>query len=89
VLTSDQKGDRWELDQCYYLSLAEFGERSEIQLRLTVARDNQRGRINWAEEYELAAKLSNPGAVAQLGERVAGSHEVRGSIPLGSIDSAA
>ena len=26
------------------------------------------------------------GAVAQLGERMTGSHEVRGSIPLGSID---
>jgi hypothetical protein len=26
------------------------------------------------------------GAVAQLGERMTGSHEVRGSIPLGSIN---
>ena len=28
-----------------------------------------------------------PGAVAQLGERMTGSHEVRGSIPLGSTNS--
>ena len=28
--------------------------------------------------------LSQIGAVAQLGERMTGSHEVRGSIPLGS-----
>ena len=74
-----------ELDRCYYLPLAEFGERREIQLRLTAPRNNQRVGINWAEEYELTAKLSTPGAVAQLGERVAGSHEVRGSSPLGSI----
>src|SRR6185503_15654547 len=30
------------------------------------------------------ANLAVPGAVAQLGERVAGSHEVRGSSPLSS-----
>lgn len=29
--------------------------------------------------------ISYPGALAQLGERIAGSDEVRGSIPLGSI----
>jgi hypothetical protein len=28
--------------------------------------------------------LSNNGAIAQLGERMTGSHEVRGSIPLSS-----
>ena len=28
-----------------------------------------------------------PGAVAQLGERMTGSHEVRGSIPLGSTNN--
>jgi hypothetical protein len=30
---------------------------------------------------------SVPGAVAQLGERVNGIHEVRGSIPLGSTNA--
>src|SRR4026209_2276766 len=30
---------------------------------------------------------SSFGAVAQLGERMTGSHEVRGSIPLGSTNS--
>ena len=37
---------------------------------------------NLAEDYEFT------GAVAQLGERVAGSHEVRGSSPLSSISTA-
>ena len=32
-----------------------------------------------------AARLGRPGAVAQLGERLAGSQKVRGSSPLGSI----
>jgi hypothetical protein len=30
--------------------------------------------------------VSTKGAVAQLGERMTGSHEVRGSIPLGSTN---
>jgi hypothetical protein len=30
--------------------------------------------------------ISALGAVAQLGERMTGSHEVRGSIPLGSTN---
>ena len=30
------------------------------------------------------SQANNLGAVAQLGERMTGSHEVRGSIPLGS-----
>ena len=29
-------------------------------------------------------KFTKSGAIAQLGERMTGSHEVRGSIPLGS-----
>ena len=32
------------------------------------------------------AMFGRPGAIAQLGERLAGSQKVRGSIPLGSID---
>ena len=30
--------------------------------------------------------MNHLGAVAQLGERMTGSHEVRGSIPLGSTN---
>lgn len=32
-----------------------------------------------------SSAITYPGALAQLGERIAGSDEVRGSIPLGSI----
>ena len=78
-----------ELDRCYYLPLEDFPGRIEIRLRLAKAKNNQKSGIHWAEAYEFAARLGRPGAVAQLGERVTGSHEVRGSIPLGSIDSAA
>jgi hypothetical protein len=73
-----------ELGRCYFLPLDDFGERTEIRLRLAKARNNQEAGVNRAEDYEFAARLGEPGAVAQLGERVAGSHEVRGSIPLGS-----
>ena len=48
------------------------------------ARNNQRLEINWADDCDVAAKLRRLGAVAQLGERLAGSQKVRGSIPLGS-----
>jgi hypothetical protein len=35
----------------------------------------------------LAIRMLSFGAVAQLGERMTGSHEVRGSIPLGSTNT--
>jgi hypothetical protein len=57
----------------------------EIRLRLGPTRNNQSLGIRWARDYELAARLQElRGAVAQLGERLAGSQKVRGSIPLGS-----
>ena len=46
-------------------------------MRLAPARNGQRAALNFAADYPL-------GAVAQLGERPAGSREVRGSIPLSS-----
>jgi PD-(D/E)XK nuclease superfamily protein len=73
-------------DCCYFLPFEEFAGRRNIQLRLSPSRNNQRKGINWAEKYEFAATLGRPGAVAQLGERLAGSQKVRGSIPLGSTD---
>ena len=71
-------------EQCYFLPIAEFLGRRHIQLRLGPARNNQKLRINWASNYEFGARLPALGAVAQLGERLAGSQKVRGSIPLGS-----
>ena len=59
--------------KCYYVPYSELGERRTIQLRLTPTRNSQHAGICWASEYEFAAKLALPGAVAQLGERAAGS----------------
>jgi hypothetical protein len=56
-----------------------------VQLRLAPTLNNQRQGINWAEHYEFEARLRALGAVAQLGERLAGSQKVTGSIPVGSI----
>ena len=48
------------------------------------SKNNQAEGINWAKDFEFAARLRALGAVAQLGERPAGSREVTGSIPVGS-----
>jgi PD-(D/E)XK nuclease superfamily protein len=62
-----------DVDECYLLPIDEFPNQIAIQLRLEPARNNQNQRINWARDYEFAAKLGRLGAVAQLGERLAGS----------------
>jgi hypothetical protein len=62
------------IDRCYLLPPRMFAGRNAIQLRLTRARNNQKRGINWAESFEFEATLRQPqGAVAQLGERLAGS----------------
>ena len=72
--------------ECYFLPIATFLGRTNIQLRLGATRNNQAQRINWAKDYEFAAKLVDRGAIAQLGERRAGSAKVAGSSPAGSTD---
>jgi hypothetical protein len=56
--------------------------RAAFHLRLAPARNNQSAAINWASEYAL-------GAIAQLGERRAGSAKVGGSSPPSSTAEAA
>jgi PD-(D/E)XK nuclease superfamily protein len=73
-----------DVGRCYFLPVDLFAFRTEIQLRLAPARNNQQVGINWAKDFEFAATLGPHGAIAQLGERVAGSHEVAGSSPAGS-----
>ncbi len=73
-----------DLDRCYFPPLETFGERSAIQLRLAPARNDQKARLNWAKDFEFAAKLGGQGAIAQLGERPDGIRKVAGSIPAGS-----
>jgi PD-(D/E)XK endonuclease len=75
-----------ETDKCYYLPFHVFDGQPNIQLRLVPTRNNQRTRINWAEEYEFSATLGSSGAVAQLGERERGTLEAAGSSPAGSTE---
>ena len=72
------------MDRCYFLPLDVFAGRTVIQLRLTAARNNQRAGVNWAKDFEFDATLGPHGAIAQLGERLAGSQKVAGSSPAGS-----
>jgi hypothetical protein len=61
-------------ERCYYIPFGLLAARTQILLRLAPPRNNQRLGIHWAEDFEFAAKLRpQQGAVAQLGERAAGS----------------
>ena len=75
-----------ETDRCYLLPLSDIYRQTAIQLRLGPTANNQRLGINWAADYDFEARLrsTREGAVAQLGERVHGMHEVTGSSPVGS-----
>jgi PD-(D/E)XK nuclease superfamily protein len=73
-----------DLDRCYFLSLERFVRRTSIQLRLAPSKNNQQAGVNWAKDFEFGATLGRLGAIAQLGERRAGSAKVAGSIPAGS-----
>ena len=66
-----------ELDRCYAIPFDDLPPGGDKQLRLSPAKNNQKLGLNWAGDYEL-------GAIAQLGERVTGSHEVVGSSPTSS-----
>lgn len=62
-----------QLDRCYLLPPELWAGRRHVYLRLAPSRNNQMQRINWAKNFEFAATLGRRGAVAQLGERLAGS----------------
>ena len=75
-----------DLDRCFLIPIELAEAKPTIQLRIAPALNNQKRRINWADDFDFAATLPrHQGAVAQLGERQSGTLEVRGSIPLGSI----
>jgi hypothetical protein len=60
--------------RCYFIPIESLPERQAMHLRLSPTRNNQRLRVKWAEHFEFAATLGRQGgAVAQLGERLAGS----------------
>ena len=60
-------------NRTYLIPFEDVPPGAVVQLRLTAARNNQARRIRWARTYEFAATLQRLGAVAQLGERAAGS----------------
>ena len=66
-----------DLRQTFWLPVADVAGRTFVHLRLAEARNGQRRRLRWAAQYPF-------GAIAQLGERVTGSHEVAGSSPASS-----
>jgi hypothetical protein len=75
-----------DVDRCYFLPFEVFGDRRNVQLRLAPTKNNQAQGINWASDYEFAAKLGGLGAVAQLGERRRGTPKATGSSPVGSTE---
>jgi hypothetical protein len=55
-----------DIDACYVIPIGSFPKSGCLYLRLSPSRNNQQIGLNWASDYEL-------GAIAQLGERRAGS----------------
>src|SRR5215216_1095303 len=66
-----------ELRRCFYLPIEAVAGRTGFNLRLAPAANHQEAAINYSDQYAF-------GAIAQLGERVTGSHEVAGSSPASS-----
>ena len=62
-----------EMDECYFLPMDLIAGRTHILLRFAPTRNNQAAGIHWAKDFEFAARIGSQGAVAQLGERRAGS----------------
>ena len=69
-----------ETRDSFWLPIAEFAGQGYVHLRLVAARNNQLALCRMASDYAF-------GAIAQLGERVTGSHEVGGSNPPSSIST--
>ena len=67
-----------DTDACYFIPIEEIEGRVAMHLRLEPARNRQESLVHWAAQYEF-------GAIAQLGERLAGSQKVAGSSPASSI----
>jgi hypothetical protein len=63
--------------ECYFIPIGDIDGRACMHLRLAPARNNQELLVHWAANYRL-------GAIAQLGERSAGSRKVGGSNPPSS-----
>ena len=47
-----------DIGRCFFLPFDLLAGRSTLQLRLAPSRNNQRSGVNWADEFELGARLS-------------------------------
>jgi PD-(D/E)XK endonuclease len=74
-----------ELDRCFLIPISLVASRPSFALRIEPCRNNQKRRINWADDFDFVATIARQGAVAQLEERPDGIRKARGSNPLGSI----
>jgi prevent-host-death family protein len=70
-----------DLDQSFLVPIDVVAGKRQLHLRVEAPRNAQRACINLAADYQL-------GAIAQLGERSAGSRKVGGSSPPSSTRSA-
>jgi hypothetical protein len=71
-----------DLGECFLVPIGLVDGRDWISLRVDPTRNGQRAALHLAADYTL------PGAIAQLGERLAGSQKVVGSSPTGSTSRA-
>jgi hypothetical protein len=46
-----------EIDRCFLISPSQFDRRTQLFLRLNPSRNNQRAGINWADDFDFAARL--------------------------------
>ncbi len=69
-----------DLEECFLLPIREVAGKQVVHLRLAPAFNNQEVAIKYAASYRMH------GAIAQLGERRAGSAKVGGSSPPGSTN---
>lgn len=47
-----------DLDRCYYIPAQRFHGHPELFLRIAPTKNNQRMGVNWAEDFDFAARLT-------------------------------
>jgi hypothetical protein len=69
-----------ELKRCFYVPISAVAGQRAMHLRLAPTANNQKAAIKYADDFDF-------GAIAQLGERRAGSAKVGGSNPPSSTSN--
>jgi hypothetical protein len=47
-----------DLDRCFLLESAQFGDRFQLLLRIGASRNNQRLGVNWADDFAFEARMA-------------------------------